>query len=109
MMDETAWFNSDTPDGAYTLDLSNVYDRAVLVDVLHMAATNDAVRLRKVKYIRREESGGVFERNLVLEVGEEVSEATSIETYLCSWRNLQMTFNRWVERYQRRRWWWWWW
>lgn len=47
--DDSAWFTPESPSGPYTLDLGRAYDRAVMVDLLHMAATVDAIRINTVK------------------------------------------------------------
>jgi hypothetical protein len=48
--DETCWFDRRFPFGSYTLFLDKPYDRAVFLEILHLAAYDDDCNITDLKY-----------------------------------------------------------
>ena len=87
--DQTAWFDPDKPDGLFHLNFEDAYDRSVMEDLLHMAASNDAVLIQKLKYTLGKES-----RNLELEVAWEDCLESNVKTKLINEKDLKEIFSR---------------
>lgn len=89
MKDPTAWFDADKPDGLFQLDFEDAYDRSVMEDLIHMATSNDAILIQKVKYTLGKDS-----RNLQLEVASEDYLESSVKTHLINDKDLKELFTR---------------
>ena len=92
--DPTAWFNPDCPDGVFNLDMEDGYERAVMVDLLHMAANNDAVSISSLTYKRKLESGFSEPQAVKLEVAWENSAGSKIRVVKTSVEAIQEAFDR---------------
>ena len=89
MKDQAAWFDADKPDGVFELNFDDAYDRSVMEDLLHMATSNDAVRILKLKYTLGKER-----RNLNLEVAWDDHVKSNVKLHLINDKDLGEIFYR---------------